>query len=65
MPLDIEWSAGLEGVRQTVYIDGNQSLVIMLNNEGIAIDLVEDGEIISSMWDTYADLSGRLDKERL
>lgn len=63
MPSNIEWSAGSEGVRQTVYTDDGRSLVIVLNNEGIVFDLVENGEVINSEWDTYADLVGRMTKE--
>lgn len=57
MTTNVEWSAGSEGVRQTVWIEDDRSLVIMLTSEGVVMDLVKDGEVIGSEWATYIDIA--------
>lgn len=54
--MDIEWSAGSNGVRQTVYSDDNRSLSITLTNEGMIIDLIVDGEVVGTEAATYEEI---------
>lgn len=63
MTANIEWSAGSEGVKQTVYSDDDHSLVITLDNKGITISLHAGGVVVNDMHDTYEDLMKFLGKK--
>lgn len=56
--VDIEWSAGSEGVRQQVYwAEDGRSLSIILTSEGIIIDVIDaEGEVIGTEASTYEDI---------
>lgn len=55
--MDIEWSAGSEGVRQHVYwAEDGRSLCISLTHEGIIIDVIKDGEVIGTESSEYEDI---------
>jgi hypothetical protein len=57
--MEIEWSAGGDGIRQTVYTDPDdgRSLSIILTNEGVIMDLIDkDGEVIGTESATYDEI---------
>lgn len=56
--MDIEWSAGSEGIRQHIYwAEDGRTLSINLTNEGIIIDVIDkDGEVIGTEGSTYEEI---------
>lgn len=62
---NIDLSAGPEGIRQNVYQEGNRSIVIALDNEGITMELVENGKTINHERATYAEIINALDPDQI
>lgn len=63
--VDIDWSAGLNGIRQNIYwSDDGLTLSIILTSEGLIVDLAnEDGEIVGTESATYEEIADALREE--
>ena len=65
--MDIDWSAGAEGIRQNVYwSEDGLILSIMLTSEGMIIDLINrDGEVIGTECADYVEMIDALRDENV
>lgn len=57
--MNIEWSAGSDRIRQTVWLDDDgRSLGIQLTDEGMILDLIDsEGEVIGTESATYEEIA--------
>ena len=60
--MDIDWSAGSNGIRQNIYwSDDGLTLSIVLTSEKVIIDLIDsDGEIVGTESATYEEMADAL-----
>lgn len=63
--MDIDWSAGADGIRQNIYwSEDGLILSIVLNSDGVIMDLTDcNGEVIGTEWATYGDIVDGLKPE--
>jgi len=61
MSLDIEWSAGSDGIQQTVRLPHDRRLDIKIDNEGVALNLYEHGTFVGGESATYEEIAEGLE----
>ena len=56
--VDIDWSAGSEGIRQNVHwTEDGMTLSVILTNEGVIMDLVDSfGDVVATEHATYEEI---------
>lgn len=63
MPRDIDWHAGSEGLRQKVYLSGERRLDIKTDDDGMTIELFEDGMFVGMESATYEEIAEGLQED--